>query len=238
MLPPMSNVCFYIESFFLSREFLFPLPLNCRGEQSIIKTIMEVQQVFNHYQRLSQRPIDTYRYCPRCGAKYRPASPGSLKGYQCLRCGYVLYQNPSPGVVAVIIEHEKVLLGKRAQDVYMGGRWSLPGGFIEFDEDFLSAAHREITEETGLSVEITSIFSVISNFLKPDLHTLVIVVLARIISGDLSPGDDMVKLSWFPLSGPLPDMAFSADRHVIESYHDTRLEGIPIDQRFSMVTHS
>jgi len=198
---------------------------------------MEVRQVFNHYQKISQRPIDTCRYCPKCGAKYRPAASGSPKGYQCPRCGYVFYLIPSPGVVAVIIEHEKVLLGKRARHVYRGGKWSLPGGFVEFDEDFLSAAHREIMEETSLSVEITSIFSVISNFLKADLHTLVIVVLARIISGDLSPSDDMVKLAWFPLPGPLPDMAFSADRHVIESYYDTRLEGVPIDQRFAMVKH-
>jgi len=196
---------------------------------------MKVQQVFNHYQRISQGQIDAYRYCPRCGERYRPASSGSPKGYQCPRCGHVFYQNPSPGVVAVIIDHEKVLLGRRSQDVYRGGKWSLPGGFIEFDEDFLSAAHREIMEETGLSVEITSLFSVISNFLKPDLHTLVIVVLARIISGDPSPGDDIVKLAWFPLSGPFPDMAFNADRHVIESYRDTRLEGIPIDPRFAIL---
>ena len=109
----------------------------------------------------------------------------------------------------------------------------MPGGFIEFDEDFLSAAHREIMEETGLSVEIQSILSVISNFLKPDLHTLVIVLLARIIGGDLSPGDDIVKLEWFPLSGPLPDMAFRADKHVIEGYRETRMAGAPIDPRFA-----
>jgi len=198
-----------------------------------MKNKMEARQVFNHYPRPARRSIDTYRYCPGCGAKFRPASPGNHKNYQCTRCGYVLYQNPSPGVVAVIIEHEKVLLGKRACDVFKGGKWSLPGGFIEFDEDFLSAAHREIKEETGLSVEIKSILSVISNFLKPDLHTLVIVLLAKRISGDPAPGDDMEKLAWFPLSGPLPDMAFSADRHVIERCHKTRMEGAPIDPRFA-----
>lgn len=194
---------------------------------------MEARQVFNHYQRLAQRPIDTYCYCPGCGAKSRLASSGSNNSHQCPRCGYVLYQNPSPGVVAIIIENEKVLLGKRARDVYQGGKWSLPGGFIEFHEDFLSAAHREIMEETGLSIKIQSIFSVVSNFLKPDLHTLVIVLLARKIGGDLSPGDDMVELEWFPLSGPFPDMAFSADTHVIERYHETRTAGAPVDPRFA-----
>jgi len=195
---------------------------------------MEARQVFDLYQRQAQRPIDTYRYCPRCGGNYDPETSGSQSSHQCQRCGYILYQNPSPGVVAVIIEHEKVLLGKRARDVYRGGRWSLPGGFIEFDEDFLSAAHREIMEETGLSVEIQSILSVISNFLKPDLHTLVIVLLATILGGDLSPGDDIVELAWFPPSGPFPDMAFPADTHVIERYHKTRIAGAPIDPRLAI----
>jgi 8-oxo-dGTP diphosphatase len=199
-----------------------------------MKGAMEARQVFELYQRHAQRPIDTYRYCPRCGGNYDPETAGSQSRHQCQRCGYILYENPSPGVVAVIIEHEKVLLGKRARDVYRGGKWSLPGGFIEFDEDFLSAAHREIREETGLSVEIQSILSVISNFLKPDLHTLVIVLLARIVGGDLSPGDDIVELAWFPPSGPFPDMAFPADTHVIERYHKTRIAGAPIDPRFAI----
>jgi 8-oxo-dGTP diphosphatase len=199
---------------------------------------MEARQVFNNYQRPPQRPIDRYRYCPRCGAKYRQGASGSRNSRQCPRCGYALYQNPSPGVVSVIIEHEKVLLGKRARDVYKGGKWSLPGGFIEFDEDFLSAAHREIMEETGLAVEIRSILSVISNFLEPDLHTLVIVLLAKRVSGDLSPGDDMVELAWFPLSGPFPDMAFSADRHVIDGYRETRMTGAQIDPRFAILENT
>ena len=108
----------------------------------------------------------------------------------------------------------------------------MPGGFIEFHEDFLSAAHREVMEETGLSIRIHSIVSVISNFHKPDLHTLVIVLLTSKIGGRLSPGDDMVELEWFPLSGPFPPMAFNADIHVIERYREKRIPGAPIDHRF------
>lgn len=199
---------------------------------------MEAKQVFDDYQRLVQRPIDTHTYCPRCGAISRPVSSGRHKSHQCSECGYVLYKNPSPGVVVLIIENDSVLLGKRAPDVYRGGSWSLPGGFIEFHEDFLSAAHREIMEETGLSIKIQAIVSVVSNFLKPDLHTLVIVLLARKIGGDLSPGDDMVELGWFPLQGPFPDMAFNADMHVIDRYRETRISGAPIDLRFAISEHT
>ena len=45
----------------------------------------------------------------------------------------------------------------------------------------LTAAIREVKEETGLDVEIRSILSVVSNFLSPRLHTLAIVLLARAV---------------------------------------------------------
>jgi 8-oxo-dGTP pyrophosphatase MutT (NUDIX family) len=66
----------------------------------------------------------------------------------------------------VLIEKDgQVLLGQRSGS-YGAGKWGLPQGFIEFDEDFLSAAIREVKEETGLDVEIRSIISVVSNFLS------------------------------------------------------------------------
>ena len=133
----------------------------------------------------------------------------------------------------MIVDDDRVLLGERAKNVFLGGKWSLPGGFIELEEDFLSAAHREIAEETGLSIKIISIVSVVSNFLSPELHTMVIVLLAEKIGGIQRPGDDMVKLEWFPLSGPFPAMAFEADKHIIDRYHKTKMAGIPVDTRFA-----
>jgi 8-oxo-dGTP diphosphatase len=126
-----------------------------------------------------------------------------------------------------------ILLGKRDNKAFMGGKWGLPGGFIEFDEDFLSAAHREIMEETGLSIKIISIISVVSNFFSPDLHTVVIVLLAQKMNDILRPGDDMVKLEWFPISGPFPSMAFEADTHIINRYYTTKISRISVDHRFA-----
>jgi ADP-ribose pyrophosphatase YjhB (NUDIX family) len=107
-------------------------------------------------------------------------------------------------------------------------------GFIEFEEDFLSAATREVKEETGLNIEIRSIISVVSNFLSPGLHTLAIVLLARVVGGEARAGDDLEALKWFPLEGPLPEMAFEADQHIIERYSETRLEGAPVDPDFAL----
>ena len=179
---------------------------------------MKTKQIFETYKRKQNRAIPKLEYCPRCGARSVPTASANQRRLRCAKCGFSLYQNPSPGVVVLIVDNDMILLGKRDNKVFMGGKWSLPGGFIEFDEDFLSSAHREITEETGLSIKILSIISVVSKFFSPDLHTLVIVLLAKQIGGTSQPGDDMVKLDWFPLSGPFPPMAFEADTHIINRY--------------------
>ena len=194
---------------------------------------MKTKQIFETYNRKQNRTIAKLRYCPRCGAQCISPSSVRQRQLQCPSCGFILYQNPSPGVVVLIIDNDMVLLGKRDNKVFMGGKWSLPGGFIEFDEDFLSAAHREIMEETGLSIKIISIISVVSNFFLPDLHTLVIVLLAQKKNGLLQPGDDMVTLEWFPLSGPFPPMAFEADAHIINRHYTTTIAGTSVDPRFA-----
>jgi ADP-ribose pyrophosphatase YjhB (NUDIX family) len=135
----------------------------------------------------------------------------------------------------VLIEKDgQVLLGRRSGS-YGAKKWGLPQGFIEFDEDFLTAAIREVKEETGLDVGIRSIISVVSNFLSPRLHTLAIVLLARVVGGELCAADDLEDVAWFPLSGPLPEMAFEADAHICERYYRTQLEGAPVDPGYAVV---
>ena len=198
-----------------------------------MKKEMKTKQIFKTYNRKGNRTISKFRYCPVCGTQCISTSTLRHSKLRCPGCGFTLYQNPSPGVVVLIVDNNMILLGERDNKVFMGGKWSLPGGFIEFDEDFLTSAHREIMEETGLSIKIISIISVVSNFFSPDLHTLVIVLLAQKMSGSLQPGDDMVKLEWFPISGPFPSMAFEADTHIIDRYSKTKMSGISVDHRFA-----
>ncbi|MGW0881257.1 NUDIX hydrolase [Streptomyces sp. NPDC002671] len=56
-------------------------------------------------------------------------------------------------VGAVIPNTEgKVLLLRRATDDYFGGLWELPSGGVDAGETLTEALHREVTEETGLTV--------------------------------------------------------------------------------------
>jgi 8-oxo-dGTP diphosphatase len=144
-------------------------------------------------------------------------------------------RNPYPGVVVLVEDRGKVLLVRRGPGRWQEGRWCLPGGFIEFGEDFLSAGLREVKEETGLSVRVQSLLSVVSNFLAPRMHTLVIVLLAHPLPGDQEgrPGDDADSLAWHPLEGPFPALAFEADAHILARYGAARFAGAPVDPRFA-----
>jgi len=56
--------------------------------------------------------------------------------------------------VAVIDPHGRLLMQERGRDaLHEPGRWGYPGGDLEAGEDFVSAAVRELEEETGLVVD-------------------------------------------------------------------------------------
>ena len=194
---------------------------------------MQPRQVVSTYHDPGSDGVAQYTYCPMCGTALAPTERGGRRRPACPSCRFVQFSNPSPGAVILIEKEGQVLLGKRAGG-YGAGKWGLPQGFLEFDEDFLTSAIREVKEETGLDVEIRSILSVVSNFLSPRLHTLAIVLLARVAGGSLCAADDLAAVEWFPLSGPLPEMAFEADAHICERYYGTKLQGAPVDPDYAV----
>ena len=194
---------------------------------------MQAKQVFSTHSGRADGILGQFKYCPFCGTQLVLEEKGGKQRPACPNCGFVQFRNPVPGVVVLIEKEGAVLLGKR-RGGFGAGEWGLPQGYIEHDEDFLTAAIREVKEETGLDVEIRSIVNIVSNLLSPRLHTLAIVLLAGVVGGDLCAGDDLETLEWVSLAGPLPEMAFEADEHIIERYRQTELEwGLPVDPDFA-----
>jgi ADP-ribose pyrophosphatase YjhB (NUDIX family) len=185
---------------------------------------MNIKQVFSAYIGQEAEEQGQYKYCPCCGTALIVKGKGGRPRPSCPSCSFTQYRNPLPGVVVLIEKNGHVLLGKR-RGAYGEGKWGLPQGYIEYDEDFLTAAIREVKEETGLDVEIKSILNVVSNHLTPTLHTLVIVLLANVVGGDLQADDDVEILEWVPLADPLPEMAFKADTFIVERYRKTGRKG-------------
>ena len=142
--------------------------------------------------------LDGWRFCPRCAGELAPR-PGSAR---CGACGYEVWANPVPGAQALVERDGKVLLGRRGHDPSRG-RWDIPGGFVDEHEHPLAALHRELREETGLTIEPREFLGI---WMQPyDVRiVLCLTWLADPAGGAERAGDDLVELRWF---GPqeLPD---------------------------------
>ncbi len=65
------------------------------------------------------------------------------------------------GVHGVVATNGRLLVLRRAPEMrYQPGTWDLPGGHLCIGEDFEACLVREITEETGLEVEIERLLGV------------------------------------------------------------------------------
>jgi A/G-specific adenine glycosylase len=56
--------------------------------------------------------------------------------------------------VGVVVDGERVLITRRAENGLLGGLWEFPGGKIRGAESAKQACRREIEEEVGLAVEV------------------------------------------------------------------------------------
>ncbi|MBL8066402.1 MAG: NUDIX domain-containing protein [Chthonomonadaceae bacterium] len=68
------------------------------------------------------------------------------------------------------------------------GKWTLPGGGVNFGENLISAVQREVYEETGLTVKVTGLADAHSDhFVHADreLHAVRIVYWADVVEGEL-----------------------------------------------------
>ena len=190
------------------------------------------RQVFHAYDT-GTNAAGELRFCPRCGTACVSARAGGRVRPHCPECSYVHYRNPTTGVAIVVMRDGHALLGQRAATATFGGQWAFPAGFIEFDEDFLTAARREAKEETGLDVAVTGILNVTFNYLTKHLHALVVAVAATPTGGVLRAGDDLCALRWVSPSGPFPPLAYEADAALLQVLASGAVPHIPVDTRYA-----
>ncbi len=164
-----------------------------------------------------------YRFCPLCA---RPLVEGNREGGKRLycpdeNCGWVFYQNPVPAAGAIIVENDRVLLVKRAAPPRIG-QWCIPAGFMEWQEHPEQTTIRELEEETGLKIEISSLFEVYSGQDDPRSNAILILYLAKIVGGHMQASDDASEVRFFGLDDLPGDIAFEAHRQALADY-DSRM---------------
>jgi ADP-ribose pyrophosphatase YjhB (NUDIX family) len=106
-------------------------------------------------------------------------------------------QRPQLAVSAAIFRDGKVLLVRRARPPGEGLH-SLPGGRVEFGETMAQALHREVAEETGLTVEIVGLagWREVIPAQPGHGHYLVMSFAARWIAGEPVLNDELDACRW------------------------------------------
>ncbi len=107
---------------------------------------------------------------------------------------------PKLGALAVVVRNGAVLLVRR-RNAPNAGLWGFPGGHVEWGETALTAAARELREETGVTARplgyLTNI-DVLRHAADGRLthHYLLAAVLCADPEGDPAPADDVDAASW------------------------------------------
>nr|WP_239521876.1 NUDIX hydrolase [Geodermatophilus sabuli] len=111
--------------------------------------------------------------------------------------------------------------------------WSLPKGKLDAGEHALTAAVREVAEETGLTA-IAGRRSVRSEYAVGDGTKRVDYWLMRVVGGEFVPNDEVDQLRWLPLEDAAAVVSHEADRAVLA---DLARTDVPREPAVLLVRH-
>ena len=142
------------------------------------------------------KPNTPYQFCPYCGnalsnsdidGRPRPHCNPAGDG-----CGFIHFGAYTLGVGGLVVQDGRALLIQRNENPGRGN-WTIPGGYVEHDENVEMAVVREIEEETGLHCAIQGMVG-LRNRMERGANSTYVVFLLRPIGGEL-------------ISDPTPEIA-------------------------------
>ncbi|MFB7867473.1 NUDIX domain-containing protein [Streptomyces sp. NPDC056069] len=158
-----------------------------------------------------------HSHCSSCGAPY-PADAGWPR--PCPACGTTAYRNPLPVAVALLPVTDArgtalVVITRTIPP--QSGRVALPGGFIDFGEDWQEAVVRELREETGIpagaaDVRLADVLS------SPAGHLLLFGLLPPRPAAELPPPAATDETSGHHLLHGPEELAFPLHTEVVRRF--------------------
>lgn len=124
-------------------------------------------------------------------------------------------------VDAIVIKNNQILLIKRSAHLSNGGKWAIPGGFVDRDEVCEQGARRELKEETGLDAKSVKLFKVIDdpNRKNEDRQNIAFVYQIE-AEGEVKVQESEVEeANWFDFDKLPKEVDFAFDHfEIIQSY--------------------
>jgi len=139
--------------------------------------------------------------------------------------------HPLVGVGGIILQDGKVLLVRRGKQPGFG-KWSIPGGMVEWGETLQEAIQREIREECGIEIEVADVVAVLERIIPHQdrgihYHYVLIDFLGTWRSGELHPSSDIMEARWAdPLEMKDLDMTERTQQVVFEALGLSEKDGI------------
>jgi ADP-ribose pyrophosphatase YjhB (NUDIX family) len=183
------------------------------------------------------------KFCPNCGKtlvrsqideRERPHCDPAQEG-----CGFIHFGHYALGVGGVVLSKtgNSVLLIQRNQEPGKGF-WTLPGGFVEFDETAESGVVREVEEETGIQTRLLGLVG-FRNRVNPRNNDAYVVFLLEETGGALiqTPNEEIANVGFYDLKGldrlhPLPPISkLFAERAILGQLRAFRAEAV---QRYGL----
>lgn len=124
------------------------------------------------------------------------------------------FRHVTVGAICVNKDNE-VLLVKRAKHLINGGKYALPGGFVDRNETTKEAVIRELLEETGYTGKIKQLFQIIDNPDRPkeDRQNIDFKYIVELTGGAKKDNNEVESIEWVSLDS-LPLKEDSAFDHI------------------------
>jgi ADP-ribose pyrophosphatase YjhB (NUDIX family) len=126
----------------------------------LLKWAQEVQAIAQSGLAYTQNPFDKQRYQEL--SKFAAQMMASATGAEISEVNSVFeaqsgYATPKVDVRGVVFKGKKILLVRELLD---GGKWTLPGGWVDINEPPSLAVEREVREEAGMIVKARKVAAV------------------------------------------------------------------------------
>ncbi|MCB2291528.1 NUDIX hydrolase [Clostridium sp. CS001] len=167
---------------------------------ALIKLAMELQSIAQNGLTYTKDPFDKERFerVREISAQIVSMKTGfPIKKVKDLFCNETGYQTPKIETRAAIFNENKILLVKE-QD-----KWSLPGGWVDYNESISSNTIKEVKEEAGLDIIPLRIIAIQDrnkhNSPKFAYGICKVFVLCYVISGSFQSNNETTESNFFSL---------------------------------------
>lgn len=187
-------------------------------EEQLLDWAIELQSIAQASLAYTKDPFDQERFeRVRTIATEMLAvqSPIPIPKLRDLFASEVGYPTPKLDTRAAIFQEEKILLVQEKN-----GLWSLPGGWVDFDQSIKENTIKESFEETGLTVEPLKVIAIQDrnkhNQPRYAYSVCKIFVECRSLGGSFQENIETLQIDWFD-KNDLPPLALA--KNTVEQVH-------------------